>query len=495
MSDLTAEQIAFVQSPLKQDSVLIAAAGSGKTLSVVERVKFLVHNGIPKDEILCLSYTRAAAWEIVKRKAPCVSRTIHSATMRELAAHGYKPLPAMKLIGNALGHDLTGYDHSIVAEITGGMINAANKAFGQREPLKTEMMGKNAKMIYEHMRKEGVYAMEFAPFLFSALAAENGLREKKDYSFIIVDEAQDINSITYLGLTYLARHADGKKMANISMVGDYRQAIYSFCGGKTCFMEAWQERKGSQTYELTKSFRYPLTISEAVNAEFSLDTKTEKGGGAYDRISDNEVLAVRIKSALAADKSACVIVATHSKKEAVRKWLKSKDIPVFGDKPVGKTKGFSLLLQNFDAIKSGARLPNPKLITDEQKALIDHYCLVETRQRDAFIWNQIRGNKLPATIKRIADEVSAFFDGDPDMTIEFLGNIELPQKENRVKITTAHSVKGEEYDLVAWVDCGDAFYDPNMFERYNLIYVICTRAKEQMIIMEWKDGRFDSLEG
>jgi len=41
--------------------LVIAGPGSGKTRVIVERVEFLTKNGIPSDNILCLTFTHKAA--------------------------------------------------------------------------------------------------------------------------------------------------------------------------------------------------------------------------------------------------------------------------------------------------------------------------------------------------------------------------------------------------------------------------------------------------
>lgn len=44
-----------------QNLLVIAGAGSGKTLTIIGKIKYLLGKGIFPNEILCLTYTKAAA--------------------------------------------------------------------------------------------------------------------------------------------------------------------------------------------------------------------------------------------------------------------------------------------------------------------------------------------------------------------------------------------------------------------------------------------------
>ena len=47
--------------------LVLAGPGSGKTTVVTERVRFLVERGVREEEILVITFTRAAAGEMKRR--------------------------------------------------------------------------------------------------------------------------------------------------------------------------------------------------------------------------------------------------------------------------------------------------------------------------------------------------------------------------------------------------------------------------------------------
>lgn len=63
----TQEQIDFIEADPKLSIILKACAGSGKTKSTVERVKYLISKGVAPNKICVFSYTTAAVGEFKKR--------------------------------------------------------------------------------------------------------------------------------------------------------------------------------------------------------------------------------------------------------------------------------------------------------------------------------------------------------------------------------------------------------------------------------------------
>ena len=56
--ELDKEQMEAVCSNSKY-VLVVAGAGSGKTTTIIGRIKYLIQNGVNPDEILCISFTNA----------------------------------------------------------------------------------------------------------------------------------------------------------------------------------------------------------------------------------------------------------------------------------------------------------------------------------------------------------------------------------------------------------------------------------------------------
>jgi DNA helicase-2/ATP-dependent DNA helicase PcrA len=77
--DPTPEQIAVIESPFDESSLVIAGAGSGKTTTMADRVVYLVVNDLVRvDQILGMTFTRKAAGELAKKVREMLERAIKS---------------------------------------------------------------------------------------------------------------------------------------------------------------------------------------------------------------------------------------------------------------------------------------------------------------------------------------------------------------------------------------------------------------------------------
>lgn len=69
----TPEQSHIVQAPLRDDVVVVAGAGSGKTYTMTERIIYLINHGVRPQQILGLTFTNKAAAELLSRVSMAVA--------------------------------------------------------------------------------------------------------------------------------------------------------------------------------------------------------------------------------------------------------------------------------------------------------------------------------------------------------------------------------------------------------------------------------------
>ena len=88
----------------------------------------------------------------------------------------------------------------------------------------------------------------------------------KKYSYVFVDEYQDVNLVQEELITRLSGE-------NLFLVGDVKQAIYGFRGSKSRFFVEKQkqfEENGDSNLFMSNNFRSAAAVLDAVNAQFSL---------------------------------------------------------------------------------------------------------------------------------------------------------------------------------------------------------------------------------
>jgi DNA helicase-2/ATP-dependent DNA helicase PcrA len=84
---------------------------------------------------------------------------------------------------------------------------------------------------------------------------------RRQYRFICIDEAQDLNHAQYELLKALC----GDSHRNVMMVGDPKQAIYVFNGGNPKFMKLFEKEFSAKRYELNENFRSSKAVVDAAS--------------------------------------------------------------------------------------------------------------------------------------------------------------------------------------------------------------------------------------
>jgi DNA helicase-4 len=104
------------------------------------------------------------------------------------------------------------------------------------------------------------HAIDFDDMIIKATAALNNHDVSAPWSYILVDEFQDISGSRIVFLNALIEHGDDTRL---TAVGDDWQAIYRFSGGKLALTTRFSELVGSHSLTmLQKSFRYNNSISD-----------------------------------------------------------------------------------------------------------------------------------------------------------------------------------------------------------------------------------------
>ena len=269
MSDRLNEQQAAVVNHTDGPVLVIAAPGSGKTKTLVERTVHLIQSGVSSESIMIATFTEKAAKELVTRISNRLLEegisanlsemyigTLHSLFLRFLEEHreftrlknGYRLLDEFEqsfiIYKNISRFTHGGYNTS---DLTGNRYNYWDQAtsIAKRVNVVSEEM-----LDVEQLKKskdEAVQALAHCYEIYSEiLADENALdfstiqmemltmittypevlaaiQEKLQY--IMIDEYQDTNTIQERILLFLA-----EKHHNICVVGDDDQGLYRFRG-------------------------------------------------------------------------------------------------------------------------------------------------------------------------------------------------------------------------------------------------------------------------
>jgi DNA helicase-2/ATP-dependent DNA helicase PcrA len=291
--ELNEEQYAAVSAP-DGAALVVAAAGTGKTRTLIYRLAWLVtEKDVQPWEVLLLTFTNKAAKEMLTRAEDLVKRrfnsgysgTFHSFANRLLRSHAdrvgfgkdFTILDAddakklMRACIDELGVEKKHFPKpevllSLFGVVSGRMGNLAAAVDEQFEYSEVDVdLVLKAHSRYQARKKEQ-NAMDFDDLLIHAhrLLAENDKVRafyQEEFKYVLVDEYQDTNSIQ-AELVHLLVKAHG----NLMVVGDDFQSIYSWRGADfRNFLDFDQAYPGAQTFKLQINYRSTPQILEVAN--------------------------------------------------------------------------------------------------------------------------------------------------------------------------------------------------------------------------------------
>ncbi|MBA2686644.1 MAG: ATP-dependent helicase [Gemmatimonadaceae bacterium] len=314
-SELNPQQAAAAMHP-DGPLLIIAGAGTGKTRTLVYRVAHLIERGVPAERILLLTFTRRSAQEMlsrVERLVGSVSKSVNGGTFHGTAHR------LLRRYGQAAGlaRDFTIMDQGDsedLMQISRSQLGYASQ--GKRFPKKETLQYCYSRHINTGISVADILRDEYAQFvdytddfskiyvdytkrkqernlvdyddllLFWAMMLENSEelagRIASLYDHILVDEYQDTNILQARILRGMCR-----KHANITVVGDDAQSIYSFRGANfRNILEFPKQFPGASIVPLEQNYRSTAPILDVTNMlisraseRFTKNLWTERSGG------------------------------------------------------------------------------------------------------------------------------------------------------------------------------------------------------------------------
>ena len=268
--------------------MVLAPPGSGKTLIVTERTRYLIEeSGVRPDQILVITFTRYAAREMKERferltagkNYPVTFGTFHSIFYGILkCAYGIGANNLMSekessvLLQEVL--DQTDIESTPEVEDEEELVRELLREVGMVKNGLCHLKDFHSKYLtqdefaevfrsYEHQKKE-LKKFDFDDMLVQCYALFRKKPEilqgwQKRFPYILIDEFQDINRVQYEVIRMLAA-----PRYNLFVVGDDDQSIYGFRGAKPELMLYMkQEFPSLRTISLTVNYRSTEFITGA----------------------------------------------------------------------------------------------------------------------------------------------------------------------------------------------------------------------------------------
>ncbi|CRZ35507.1 DNA helicase-2/ATP-dependent DNA helicase PcrA [Herbinix hemicellulosilytica] len=232
--------------------LVLAGPGSGKTLVITERTKYLIkRHKIPENNILVITFTRAAAREMKERflktmgtdKTGVSFGTFHSVFFTILR-HAYN-LGTDNIIGEEEKtvwiKDIVkrlGFEYANEKEFIDDLLSEISMVKGNKIELSTYYSSTCGDEVFRTIYREYNKKLrrnnriDFDDMLllcYELLIARADILKlwQKKFKYILIDEFQDINILQYEIVKMLA-----EPERNLFIVGDDDQSIYKFRGAK-----------------------------------------------------------------------------------------------------------------------------------------------------------------------------------------------------------------------------------------------------------------------
>lgn len=550
------------------NTVVIAGPGSGKTTVLTLKVMQLLAEVIyPPRGLACLTYSTEAVREfksrlvklgLEKRKNVFLG-TVHSFCLSEIITPfaalypQYKiPLP-IRIISEAEKNrlfDSQNYEGSpklidVDKERTRNIKGISRVAIESYDiALKAaisfeELLIQNGYLDFISMVKKSVELIKNEPYVRKALEAK--------YPWIIVDEYQDLGKplheliLTLLNLTRI----------KVFAVGDADQSIYDFQGAAPDYLVELSQHQDVSCIHLKNNYRSSQTIVDA--SEYVL--KSSRGYIASGKLRDYHAKLEFIECPKGMDEQyervieqisrfhtegipyheIAVLVGNNKQVAELAQECSRQNIPAYIARQSFRLTDLIIWIQNcakwvsdkcsvsFDEICSTWKsfISQKRIISEDDYFLLKRtifqtltaskVCTDNLSEWLCYLDKEVGIVSAFTASERYPDEIDNFNklletarSHDTQLTIKFLTRLGIP--ENQVVLTTRHSSKGLEFDVVILPgmekDSFPSYYDNTprkLAEARRLCFVSVSRARKACILIRSKNlqnkyGRWFSKE-
>jgi DNA helicase-2/ATP-dependent DNA helicase PcrA len=540
LAGLDPEQREVAANPLGEMCVL-AGAGTGKTRAITHRIAYGVASGAyPADRVLAVTFTARAAGEMRTRLrglgVPGVqARTFHAAALRQLqyfwpqVVGGPPPTVVSQkapVVAEAAGRLQLSLDRAelrdLAAEIEWAKVNlltpATYPAAAQQEDRRPAgyepVLTARLMEVYEEVKGER-HVIDFEDVLLlmvGVLADHPDVAQavRSRYRHFVVDEYQDVNPVQQQLLElWVGDRAD------LCVVGDPAQTIYSFTGASPDHLLRFTERRpGARVVRLVRNYRSTPQVVHLANLVLAgggrgraveLEAQAAPGPApTLTRYDDDEAEAEGVAAAIASRVAAgtpaaeiAVLFRTNAQSEAFENALAAAGIPYLvrgGERYFSRAevKQAVLLLRGAvrgddgtvalgqlvrDVLSGAGWTPEPPAAAGATRERWESLqALVNLAEDLATTTPGARLRDLVSELDRRAAEQHA------------------PAVQG-VTLASLHAAKGLEWDVVFLVGCSEGLLPISVAEtpdrieeERRLLYVGLTRARRELLL-SWAASR------
>lgn len=277
---------------MKKDGpcMVLAGPGSGKTYTLTRRIIKLIESGVPANEILVITFTKAAAIEMKERFQrlsddvyPVTFGTFHSlfwGILQKELEYKATDIVMGKQKEQLMYTAFTSIDNRCEDKMLLNLFSMELSTFYNSAKNIEEYEPKyiDKKDLIEFAKayealKNKYHVIDFDDMLLKTYrlfkSKPNVLYKwQTRFSYFLIDEMQDMNDVQFELITML-----GQRTKNIFCVGDDDQSIYGFRGANPKVMNKFVKHfEGTETIVLDYNYRNPKNLVDCAHKLISKNT-------------------------------------------------------------------------------------------------------------------------------------------------------------------------------------------------------------------------------
>jgi DNA helicase-2/ATP-dependent DNA helicase PcrA len=470
---------------LTQVSVIYGPPGTGKTTELIRRLEERLGQGIDRREIAYVSFTKAAAEEVLGRMGLRRSEkvcTLHALAFRLLQLNSGQVVDTEMLqeLVDKTGIAITGATPDSERELQLG------DEFISLYQYAVAVMG-NPDEVYQHSHHPGSLQMfRYWYQSYRRWKEANGYLDFNDmlvrYSggkgpalkarVLFIDEAQDLSPLQWATVQRLAQDVE-----EVHIGGDDDQAIFEWSGADPGGMVAFERQYSAERVVLSQSWRLPRVV-HALGTRIIERVRNRVPKAYSPRASEGQVTRHGDIHSVGrvGDEKTLVLYRNHSNRRELEDYLLQNAVPYHSivGRPSPLQGAYAWAIRTYEALAAGHDVS--KQSADAMKKR-----LTSTARR----W--VADGGLPGLL-RMATSWKQVIEV-PWALSDYFSRVDLsPQADVRVRLGSIHSSKGREADRVILLTAmgrrtiDSAVQNPD--GEIRVWYVGVTRARERLDIIE-----------
>lgn len=525
-----------IDAILSDDSKILclAGAGTGKTHTLIERISRLVALDIDPTSILCVTFTNAAAFEM-KRRFQKKNPGVNPPEFRTFHSFCYDVLLNSAPIKRKLGFTGTPSIADEAAEkrilkqaaLQIGVQLSQDKISGKKmmtmsEQKSYQLLKKAAERL---MKQENLITFDSLSTNISNLFIENDelvAKYKDRFKYIFVDEFQDTDPTEW-------KFIQSFKDAQLFVVGDVLQALYSFRGADSSIIKAVADDPEWTTIKLELNYRSTKQICKYANdftktyasPNYRLEIQSDKHGGPviehiiseYHKHTPEHVYEDIMETLSNSHGSSAILARTNAEVTEMQDWLKEHNI-VFNTgrsdedilhvlKAAVDDEYLIDWLATYLTSERYADYIKQRTIatTIDGEYTVDNFIeqygwTFAIKTKLELIYNikrtcnalEVMEDRLHAVLKLIKHTDLSIdcskYNSTEDLLRAVADAVELHKDETDLYVGTVHSVKGLEYDNVFVIGVDGPSFRLSTEDNNNIFYVAITRARQNLVVYQ-----------